>query len=169
MTPNPQRTRRSMRLSGAMATSIPACGHHDHSCLTRRGAFAAVGGTAGALALAACSSGSSGSPTDGGGEGGGEPTTMANVADVPVGGALAATTGAGQAVLLTQPTEGEIRAFSSECTHQGCTVEPGEGELSCPCHGSAFDLSTGDAVQGPATDPLPEVEVTVGDDGAITG
>ena len=153
-----------------MATSTPACGHHDHPCLTRRGAFAAVGGSAGVLALAACSSGSSDDGDgDGTGDGGGEPTTMANVADVPVGGALAATTGAGQAVLLTQPTEGEIRAFSSECTHQGCTVEPGEGELSCPCHGSVFDLETGDPVQGPATEPLLAVEVTVGDDGAITG
>lgn len=144
----------------------------------------AAGGVAGVATLAACggseedsSSGASGSAeestadTGSGGsteaDGGGE--AIATVADVPVGGALAATTSAGEAVLLTQPTDGEIHAFSSVCTHQGCTVEPGDGELSCPCHASRFDLTTGDVLGGPATEPLPEVTVSVGDDGSITG
>lgn len=138
------------------------------SCLTRRSVLAA-GGAVGVATLAACSSG--------GGEG--EATTtaeapapgspIATVSDVPVGGALAATTSAGEAILLTQPTDGQIKAFSSVCTHQGCAVEPGDGELACPCHGSVFDLATGAPVQGPATDPLSEVTVEVADNGDITG
>src|SRR5204863_9057377 len=35
------------------------------------------------------------------------------------------------------------------CTHLGCTVLPGAGELDCPCHGSIFNLAGG-FVQGPA-------------------
>ncbi|WP_281965997.1 Rieske (2Fe-2S) protein [Serinicoccus marinus] len=165
----------------------PRCGH-DHPCLTRR-AVLAVGGAAGVATLAACSGPETGSPGSGtpSADGTGEDTpsgttspetgetseqgaeAIANVSDVPVGGALAATTAAGEAVLLTQPTEGEIHAFSTVCTHQGCTVEPGEGELSCPCHGSTFDLGSGAPLAGPAAAALPEVTVSVGEDGSITG
>ena len=140
----------------------------------------AGGGAAGVAMLAACSGDAGTEPADSGpGEDGatseGEDAgadaadAIANVSDVPVGGALAATTAAGEAVLLTQPADGEIHAFSSVCTHQGCTVEPGDGELSCPCHASIFDLTTGEVLGGPAQAPLPEVTVSVGDDGSITG
>ncbi len=135
--------------------------------MTRRAVLAATGG-ASVLALAACSNGAN---DNGDGEeatGGGEPGVIANISDVPVGGAIAATTGSGEGILLTQPTEGEVLALSDVCTHQGCTVEAGDGELACPCHGSVFDL-TGAVVQGPADAPLPEVSITVGDDGSITG
>ncbi|MEK8224900.1 Rieske (2Fe-2S) protein [Oerskovia sp. M15] len=53
------------------------------------------------------------------------------------------------------------------CTHQGCIVAPGDGELACPCHGSRFDLTSGDVLAGPAPSPLPRVSVTVSD-GAVT-
>lgn len=128
----------------------------------------AAAGTAGLLAVAACTSQPDDDPTtSGAGEGAGG--VIADVSEIPVGGAIAATTSAGDAILLTQPTAGQVHAFSSICTHAGCTVEPGDGDLSCPCHGSRFDLATGDAIQGPATDPLPKVAIAVGDDGAITG
>jgi cytochrome b6-f complex iron-sulfur subunit len=140
------------------------CQHEAGTCFTRRAVLAAGGGI-GALTLAACSGGSSG-----GGDGGESPAageSLGNVSDVPVGGALAATAG-GEGVLITQPTQGEIHVFSDVCTHQGCTVEPADGELDCPCHGSRFDLTTGDPTAGPATEPLPEIQVEVGDDGSIT-
>lgn len=122
----------------------------------------AAGGGIGALTLAACSGAGGGS-----GESPAAGESLGNVSDVPVGGALAATAG-GEGVLITQPTEGEIRVFSDVCTHQGCTVEPAEGGLDCPCHGSTFDLTTGDPTGGPATEPLPQVQVEVGEDGSIT-
>ena len=65
-------------------------------------------------------------------------------------------------VVLTRPTGDEVHAFSAVCTHQGCTVASvAEGTIRCPCHGSRFDAETGQVVNGPATQPLPTVAVTV--------
>jgi Rieske Fe-S protein len=63
-------------------------------------------------------------------------------------------------------TGGELRAVSSKCTHSGCTVEWSNQQtppiLACPCHGSVFDPTNGGAVvNGPATEPLPEIPVEV--------
>ena len=63
-------------------------------------------------------------------------------------------------VLLLQEPDGTLRAFSSECTHQACTVRPRGSFLVCPCHGSTFDLD-GNVVRGPARKPLPTFPVTV--------
>lgn len=127
---------------------------------------------AGAGALAACApSGGTGGGTGGtdagsAGDGGGDAagaTGLVALADVPVGGAVKATTSDGDAVLVTQPTEGTVRCFSSVCTHQGCAVSPGEGTLACPCHGSVFDLDTGEPLEGPAPRALDAVAVEVRD------
>ncbi|WP_199424471.1 Rieske (2Fe-2S) protein [Actinotalea solisilvae] len=137
------------------------------------GAVAVVG--AGALAACAPSGGTGGTGgtdgTDGpetgsAGDGGGDAaaaTGLVALADVPVGGAVTATTSGGDAVLVTQPTEGTVRCFSSVCTHQGCAVSPGEGTLACPCHGSVFDLDTGEPLEGPAPRALDTVAVEVRD------
>ena len=88
-------------------------------------------------------------------------------ADVPVGGGRVFDA---LKVVVTQPAQGEYKAFSAVCTHQGCTVAGVEGgRIVCPCHGSQFDISTGAVVQGPATQPLPEKKVTVGADGITVG
>jgi cytochrome b6-f complex iron-sulfur subunit len=167
-----------------MSATETVCLHER--CLSRRMVLAASG-AGGVAFLAACSGDpaseattapdaeptsdaeatSEGDATTSEGGGGGE--AIATTADIPVGGAIAATTAAGEPILLTQPADGEIHAFSSVCTHQGCTVEPGDGELACPCHGSVFDLATGAPVQGPAADPLPEIPIEVADNGDITG
>ena len=65
-------------------------------------------------------------------------------------------------VVVTQPTEGDFKAFSSVCTHQGCTVSAStEGDIPCNCHGSRFSLEDGSVITGPATAPLDEVTITV--------
>ncbi len=85
--------------------------------------------------------------------------TLAATADVPVGGC--AVFGE-QKVVLTQASEGEFKAFSSVCTHQGCTVSAStEGHIPCECHGSQFSLADGSVLQGPATAPLAEVAIAV--------
>jgi nitrite reductase/ring-hydroxylating ferredoxin subunit len=140
---------------------------------TRRAVLTGSGAGAAALLLAACGGdppsgtqgGTDGGDTTGGENGDGgqvvEPgQVLASADDVPVGGALAVTVGGAQ-LLVTQPEEGTFAAFSAICTHERCTVGPGEGELLCPCHASRYDLATGEVLGGPAPSPLPEVSVTV--------
>jgi len=96
---------------------------------------------------------------------GGGAEALAATADVPVGGCFVV---AAAKVVLTQPTDGDFRAFSATCTHQGCPVSSGsDGVIPCTCHGSQFSLEDGSVVQGPATSPLDAVEITVDGD-AIT-
>ncbi len=84
-------------------------------------------------------------------------------ADVPVGGA---TYDEPSNTVFSQPSEGEFRAFDATCPHQGCSVsEFADGDLRCPCHGSTFDLDSGDVTGGPATTGLTAREVSLdGDD-----
>jgi len=100
------------------------------------------------------------SPSEDGGSGGGE--ALASATDVPVGGCFVV---AASKIVVTQPTEGEFRAFSAVCTHQGCVVESSaDGEIPCPCHGSRFSLDDGSPLSGPATSPLSSVEIAVDGD-----
>lgn len=86
-------------------------------------------------------------------------TALAKTADIPAGGGKVF---ADQGVVVTQPKAGEFKAFSSSCTHQGCTVSRVvDGTIDCPCHDSKFDASTGAVTEGPATRPLPAVKITV--------
>lgn len=56
-----------------------------------------------------------------------------------------------------------IRAFTSICTHQQCTIDAfGSNVFQCPCHGSEFDTS-GDVVNGPAEQALAEYSVSRSD------
>ncbi|QCX27472.1 Rieske (2Fe-2S) protein [Nocardioides jishulii] len=88
-------------------------------------------------------------------------TELLKVEDVPVGGC--AVTG-DQAVVVTQPTEGEFKAFSALCTHKACPVSPSrDGDIPCNCHGSRFSLTDGSVIKGPAQEPLAEVAVEVRD------
>ena len=53
--------------------------------------------------------------------------------------------------------EGNFYAFGDTCTHQGCSLADGNLEatiVTCPCHGSQFDVTTGDVVRGPAGEPV---------------
>ncbi len=133
---------------------------------TRRAVLAGSGAGAALAVLAACgadaSSGTSRGPGGAMGAGSGVPAdeVLARTDDVPLGGAVGVTVD-GAPVLVTQPEEGVFAAFSAVCTHQGCTVAPGDGELVCPCHASRYDLATGAVLAGPAPSPLPEVAVSV--------
>jgi len=52
---------------------------------------------------------------------------------------------------------GRLFAFDDTCTHRGCSL--GEGELegstvTCPCHGSQFDVTSGAVIRGPAREAV---------------
>jgi len=78
---------------------------------------------------------------------------------VPVGGGVVIDA---QKVVVPQPAEGEFKAFTAVCTHQGCVVASVEDNtISCPCHGSQFSAEDGSVVTGPATGALTPVDVEV--------
>ncbi len=150
----------------------------DGELPTRRAAFAVAAGGC-ALALAGCSSygddaaavvsaapspeatddgGATGAPEDEE-EGGGAAESIAAVSKVPVGGGLILKK---QGIVLTQPTKGKIKAFSTTCTHAGCAVnDVADGSIVCPCHGSKFAIADGAPTDGPAGSPLEAVKVRV--------
>ncbi|MCY7342846.1 MAG: Rieske (2Fe-2S) protein [Pseudonocardia sp.] len=91
-----------------------------------------------------------------------QPGGLAVTSDIPVGGGIIL---AAEKVVITQPTKGDFKAFSSTCTHQGCAVSTVEdGEIGCECHGSTFSVEDGSPTGGPASDPLAEMDITVDGD-----
>ena len=99
------------------------------------------------------------SPAGSGSGGAAAPAALASTSDVPVGGGKILTD---KKIVLTQPKSGEFHGFSAVCTHAGCTVgSVSDGTINCPCHGSRFSVTNGAVVNGPATSPLPPVNVKV--------
>ncbi|SDS44027.1 menaquinol-cytochrome c reductase iron-sulfur subunit precursor [Paraoerskovia marina] len=64
-----------------------------------------------------------------------------------------------------------IVAYSKICTHVGCPValyEQQTHHLLCPCHQSTFDIADGaKVVFGPAKRPLPQLPISVDDEGYL--
>ncbi|WP_149202917.1 ubiquinol-cytochrome c reductase iron-sulfur subunit [Actinotalea subterranea] len=64
-----------------------------------------------------------------------------------------------------------IVAYSKICTHVGCPValyEQQTHHLLCPCHQSTFDMADGaKVVFGPANRALPQLPITVDDEGYL--
>lgn len=86
---------------------------------------------------------------------------LASTSDIPAGGGLIFPS---DNLVVTQPAAGEFRAFSIVCTHLGCLCNKvADGTIDCSCHGSAFSISDGAAVTGPATRPLAAVPIAVAD------
>ncbi|MFI9821853.1 Rieske (2Fe-2S) protein [Streptomyces sp. NPDC052013] len=84
---------------------------------------------------------------------------LASTGDIPVGGG---TIFKDEKVVVTQPEEGDFKAFSAICTHQNCVVATvSDGTINCTCHGSRFAIADGAVERGPATRPLPEEQITV--------
>lgn len=148
--------------------------------LTRRKAVqvgaTAAAGAVGVVTLAACGGSSSGTDdaapsaaeTTAAADGSGT-AALAKLADVPVGGVVVVKDAAGAPLVLTQPTAGNLVAFSGKCTHAGCAVAAdATAVLKCPCHGSTFD-ATGKPTAGPAKSPLAPVAVKVDGDNVVAG
>ena len=94
--------------------------------------------------------------------------TVAKVVDLPDGEMLGATV-EGVEVLVAN-VGGQYKSIGAECTHEGCDLHEGELDVeerlvTCACHGSIYDLDTGQAVAPPAEAPEPVYRVRVeGDD-----
>jgi Rieske Fe-S protein len=95
----------------------------------------------------------------------GKGVIIASLGDVPVGGGVVNDE---VAVVVTQPSEGAIKAFTAVCPHQGCLVsEVVDNEIICPCHDSRFSALDGAVLQGPATEGLAAADVVVQGDSVI--
>ncbi|MFJ4468731.1 Rieske (2Fe-2S) protein [Streptomyces sp. NPDC089424] len=152
---------------------MPSQSLHTESGPARRTVMAAAGAAGLAVALTACGSGDessgtgsaagadSGSDTDtDAGAGAGAGTALAKTSDIPEGGGKVLGD-----LVVTQPTAGQYKAFSSKCTHQGCAVKDvKDGVIICPCHNSHFSATDGSVQQGPATQPLEASEIVVSGD-----
>lgn len=133
---------------------------------TRRGMIAGVGLVGLAGTLAACGGSGSGSASGSGGDssggssgGGSSSGALAKTSDIPVGGGKVFKD---EKVVVTQPQQGQFKAFSAVCTHRGCTVDKvAGGTIDCPCHGSKYKISDASVVAGPAPKPLPPKKITV--------
>lgn len=162
---------------------------------TRRRLFASAGAVGAAAVLAACQAqpsepdsfeipepgdsaagdnnndgndgkdGKDGEDGNAGDDGGQAPEGLVATADVAVGSGVIL---AEQNLVVTQPEEGQWRAFSATCTHQGCLVSGIQDDLIyCNCHGSEFSLRDGSVVREAsgvapgAQDGLPSVDVAV--------
>ncbi len=111
-----------------------------------------VGMGIGVPLLAACGS------EDDEGNGGGTPSTglIGKTSEVPVGGGKIFTA---EKVMISQPTEGEFKAFSTICTHQKCAITMLTGdEIECGCHHSRFAVKDGSNIGGPDKTPAGSVK-----------
>ncbi|MFI5677658.1 Rieske (2Fe-2S) protein [Streptomyces cellulosae] len=137
--------------AAGLAVALTACGSSDDSSSadssdTQPGANASGG-----------DSGSSSSASSGSGG-----TALAKTSDIPEGGGKIFKD---QGVVVTQPTAGTYKAFSSKCTHQGCAVTSiANGVIVCPCHKSEFSVADGSVKKGPATQPLAAEQISVSGD-----
>jgi Rieske Fe-S protein len=95
------------------------------------------------------------------------PRVLGKAIDIPVNGGVVYKD---EKIVVTQPVKGQFTGYSAVCTHQGCLVnDVAAGTINCDCHGSKFALD-GSVTTGPATQPLPPVEVTVNESGdVVTG
>jgi nitrite reductase/ring-hydroxylating ferredoxin subunit len=130
--------------------------------ICRRTILAALGAAGAAAALTACggsddsSSGSSESSSSAG-SGGGE--ALAKTSEIPEGGGMVF---ADQKVVVTQPTAGEFKAFSTVCPHQKQQINAVDnGLITCPAHGSQFSVTDGSVEKGPATSALTTANIKV--------
>ncbi|MFC8828607.1 Rieske (2Fe-2S) protein [Streptomyces sp. NPDC057137] len=158
-------------MTGTQGTAPTATGR----TVARRTVVAAAGAVGLGAALVACGSDDSaesaaekpagsggtddGANGDSDGGSGGQGEVLAKTADIPEGGGKVFED---KGVVVTQPAAGEFKAFSSVCTHSGCTVgDISNGTITCPCHGSQFDAADGSVKKGPANKPLGATAITV--------
>lgn len=82
---------------------------------------------------------------------------VASVAEVPEGAVRAFEAPWGRVAVAR--VDDDVFAFADACTHASCSLAEGEltgaeDAVTCPCHGSVFDLRSGEPLDGPATDPV---------------
>ena len=60
--------------------------------------------------------------------------------------------------------DGQLYAIDDMCTHTGCSLGTGSLDgttVTCPCHGSQFNVTSGAVLRGPARRPVRSRKVRV--------
>jgi nitrite reductase/ring-hydroxylating ferredoxin subunit len=71
--------------------------------------------------------------------------------------------------LAVANVDGAVFAFGAACPHRQCSLAEGAlvgPVVTCPCHGSQFDVRTGERLRGPAVRGIPVFAVR-DDDGEL--
>ena len=71
----------------------------------------------------------------------------------------------GEAVAVFR-VEDDVYALANRCSHAEASLSEGEvfdGEVECPLHGAAFDITSGKALTLPATQPVATYRTEVRD------
>ena len=147
-----RRTLGGLAAAGVGVPLLAACGSNPDAAADATGdSSSTAAGSTGSTPSSAASSSSAG---------GGD--ALAQTSDIPVGGGAIF---GDEEVVVTQPSAGEFKCFTSICTHQGCPVTSvSDGTINCECHGSQFSIEDGSVVKGPATSPLAEEAINVSGD-----
>jgi chlorite dismutase/nitrite reductase/ring-hydroxylating ferredoxin subunit len=91
-------------------------------------------------------------------------TPVTSVEDLPAGGAKVVYASGEQIALFN--AGGTIYALANRCTHANGPLADGSldgTKVTCPYHGSQFDLTTGRPLCGPASRPLARYDVRIED------
>lgn len=59
---------------------------------------------------------------------------------------------------------GRLYAIDDTCTHMGCSLANGSLEgtvVTCACHGSQFDVTSGTVLRGPAQRPVRSIPLAI--------
>jgi 3-phenylpropionate/trans-cinnamate dioxygenase ferredoxin subunit len=87
---------------------------------------------------------------------------IGSTADVPAG-QMRAFDAAGNKINVAND-DGTLYAIDDTCTHMGCSLARGRlagTTVTCACHGSQFDVTSGEVVRGPAQRPVRPYRVVV--------
>ncbi|MEW5877716.1 MAG: Rieske (2Fe-2S) protein [Acidobacteriota bacterium] len=95
---------------------------------------------------------------------------LTRLSDLPVGSGREFKGVLGNDLIAARLPSGDVRVFSSICTHLGCHIQWDQvaGNFLCPCHLGRFDTE-GKVLAGPPPTPLPSFAVRVsGNDVYVT-
>lgn len=139
----------------AVDTAVTTAETESSARVFSRRATLITGAVASGALLASCAEGDSAVTAPEGS------VEMGAASAVGVGKAARLTHGS-TTVIVSQPSSGEYKAFSTVCTHQGCQVQVQDSNrIVCPCHGSEYAVADGSVVHGPAEEALTSYPVQV--------
>ncbi len=156
---------RGAALAGAtLATAGVAASLAGSPAAAKPFARAAGGATTAPAGSSGPTGASGGAVGAGGAASAGTGTAIADLSQIPVGGAIGfQAPGVGPAALV-RLGQNDVVAYSRVCTHAGCLVgyDSSSRILFCPCHGAEFDPArNATPIAGPAPSPLAPVDVAI--------